>query len=114
MRIFQGSKASGSIDLLDPQKRELLEARFIGRIVQPSNDSNLSTTSIGSVEEVRLPSIHHSRFICTCVCVFCVMRVCCVRVCMCVCLCMCACVRVRACVRACVCVCVCDVQCLSP
>jgi tousled-like kinase len=43
--------ASGGIDLLDPQKRELLEARFLGKFVQPSNDSNLSTASVGSVEE---------------------------------------------------------------
>lgn len=41
------------LDLLDPQKRELLEARLMGRGTFTSCDSNLSNASVGSLEEVR-------------------------------------------------------------
>ena len=41
------------LDLLDPQKRELLEARLMGRGAFLSCDSNLSNASAGSLEEVR-------------------------------------------------------------
>ena len=47
------SLATMQLDLLDPQKRELLEARLMGKGAFSSCDSNLSNASVGSTEEVR-------------------------------------------------------------